>query len=236
MITSKNTQLFRLTNEELYQLSYQTVSLMKTDAAEFAKYGVDQAAIDELKSLSDSFNFRDFDLKYVMVQKAATEQKENLAEELRLMIYHLGLQVDLLWRKSSLNFAHLKLGNISQDNDYELSAKAKASVNVLSSYSELQPVADLLTELNAKNNEFRKLLDETREKKTNRYLATQSRIALGNQLFVEVRTYRELGRKMWATQDYVRSQAYLMPNKHKPGDSGGETEDPVVTTTEQTEA
>lgn len=209
---TKNVRVLRQGYEELYQLSYQTAEQMVTDSTELAEFGIDQTEIDGFKNLSVLFNNRDFDQKFLFNQKLKTDAKNKTGVELMRAIYKLQTQVNLEWVDLELDFSAFEFGAISNDTDLELLFKAKTVVNLLSDSTIVSINAETLSDLLLKVNAFEKTIDEQRTAFLQRKVGTQLRRAEADKLYVQVRKYRELGKRMWLLNgDQERSDAYLMP-------------------------
>jgi len=227
MITKNEVSNIPYSFEEVDQLGFQTCGLLQRDAVEFSSFGIDQQKADEYKALSDSFNKRDFDEEFLIIQKEKRQMKDTIAEEIRIEIYNLSLKVNLVMELSGENFSSLRLGAISQTNDYELATKAKVYASILTKriadFSEVGVTVEMLDDLSIKVDNFRMAIDEFVIAVQNRHMAQSSRIVLANKLHAETIKYRTLGRKMWAVTDYERSQSYVMPKKY----SGSAGADPL---------
>ena len=225
MINKNKKSNFPYSYEEVDQLSLQTYSLMQRDAAEFSLFGIDQVQKDSFKALSDSFNKRDFDEQFLLTQKTKTYAKDQTVEEIRVDIYNLEMKVDFAWKAKGESFKSLKLGGVSRDNDFELATKAKLCVNLLAEniadFAEVGITVETLDALSIKVDNLRQLLDEQHLAEQRRHIAQSERLALANKLYSEMMSFRNLGRKMWATTDYERSQSYVMPKKYS-GSGGSE--------------
>ena len=239
MINKNEKSNFPYSYEEVDQLSLQTYSLMQRDAAEFSLFGIDQVQQDSFKALSDSFNKRDFDEQFLLMQKSKTYAKDKVVDEIRIDIYNLEMKVDFAWKAKGESFKSLKLGGVSKDNDLELSTKAKLCVNLLTEsivdFAEVGITLEMLEALSNKASNLRQLIDQQRLAEYKRHIAQSERLALANELYSEMMRFRNLGRKMWATTNYELSQSYVMPKKYS--GSGGsdpipdEPEEEVVTDT-----
>ncbi len=212
---TKTEQAFRQGYEELFQLSYQTVNLMVADSTELAEIGIDQSEIDSLKNLSDQFKERDFDEYLLLEQKMATQAKNELADELRLLLYKLETKLKLAYGTKNVKYQMFDLQNVSSLDDSELAKKAsmcayltkgKFSEALNFNLDEIQ--VDLLKE---KGDALRRLVDLQEVASNERHVAAQLRVTEANALYKAVSRIRTAGKKYWSPIDYSRSQAYKMP-------------------------
>jgi len=208
----RNVKTLRQGYEELHQLSCQTAVLMTTDSAEFEAFGIDQTEKVDLEELTESFNQRDFDEKFELIQKLKTDLKNQKAKELLLNIYKFETEFDVQWSKSAASVSAANLGNISQDSDLKLLSKAKAFVNALGNLEIVNTQSAIYLALQQSIADFSKAIEEQQTAILERKIATEMRQGQAIELFNKVRRIREFGKRMWQIKgEKARSEAYLLP-------------------------
>ncbi len=225
-----NVKALHLGYEELHQLSCQTVVLMTTDSAEYESVGIDQSEKVDLQELTDSFNNRDFDEKYSLIQKLKTETKNQKVQELVSNIYKFENIFGVQWSKLGFNISVSNLGSLSQDNDLKLLSKAKAFVNAVSNLNIIDKQSETYLALEQSIIDLAKAIEGQQTAMIERKIATEMRTAQAFELFHKVRRIREFGKRMWQLKgEKARSDAYLMPrSKPKQESSASENEIEVL--------
>ncbi len=207
-----NVKTLRLGYEGLHQLSCQTVVLMTTDSAEFEAFGIDQTEKVDLQESTDSFNQRDFDEKFELMQKLKTDAKNQKAKELLLNIYKFETEFGVQWTKTAVSVSAANLGSISQDSDLKLLSKAKAFVNALGNLAIVNTQSATYLALQQSIADFSKAIEEQQTAILERKIATEMRQEQAMELFNKVRRIREFGKRMWQLKgEKARSDAYLLP-------------------------
>jgi len=205
---------FRLSYGELYQMSNQTISLVERDISEFEKYGVNASVLNQLVAKKEEFEYIPYDEVFEQKQMLLTQQKNELAEELKTAIREAMLKVSFAYRSNPLVGISFRNGNLSVFTDSELSIRARVTVlllqdylGVLSSYGLSQAEIDNLTLL---EKSFTNKLAEQQQAICNRDSATEFRVTKANELYYLVSSIREVGRKMWAEKSEALSNDYII--------------------------
>jgi hypothetical protein len=224
----KHVRVFRQGYEEVYQLGNQTVTMVVTDLDKFNKYGVTQTTVDELKQLMQSVG-SDFDALHLLEQKHATLQKDAMVSEVTETLYDLEMQLNLMFDKSSLTYKAFGLNSISTLNDNGIASKAILCYNLLNSkYAHILNAEidqDFIDLLHDKGQSLRLLIDSQSFMEKERHLATQERVNNANTLYEKISKIRRIGVKMWASTDYVKSNAYKMPTQRTYSSNSSEQSD-----------
>jgi hypothetical protein len=220
----KNVLASRQGYEELYQLGYQTVELMVTDLLKFNEIGVSQVEVDELKQLTEVFGNRKFDEEFLLTQKLSTQEKEQLVDAMLAILYKLEMKLSLAFSETPMYIQAFGLGGIRKLSDVDVAKTARLMVSfqtgpfataLATCISEAE-----LAELKEKNERFSAIESAQLASEKYRYMATQIRVAQANELYAYIRKIRNVGKKMWALTDIIRSNSYLMP-KLRTGKSDG---------------
>lgn len=211
----KNVRFFRLGYEEVYQLGCQTADLLTTDSAEFATFGIDQSAKDNLNGLLINFKKRSFDQILLLKQETATEAKNNKAGELRKKFVMLEANLRNNFGRKSAIYKRFGLNSISSMSELELCSTAKMIVRFVnddfSSILKFVVSEEMLTTFETLSNELNDLIVKQDVAMRNRKLATDLRIEEANKLYAEISKIRYIGKKMWAGISKTKQEAYLMP-------------------------
>ncbi len=214
----KNVQVSDLGYQELNQLGYQTAEMVKTDAAEFAKVGVEESNVQAFETKLQAFKNRTYDENLLLDQKLATKEKNQASDELKLEVVNLNLLLINRIGKNNEELKVLEISSISTLSDKKLLDKVAIfvqryeddrnqvfSTNVSPEiYERLQQKAGFLVGK----------MNKQAAAKANRRIATSIRRNMANEIYDEIVRLRYTGRELWAYRDYARSTNYDMPKRN----------------------
>ncbi len=227
---------FTVSYENLYRLSYRTATMMERDVEEFAKYGIKQSDIDAFKLLYQEFINSEPDNALLGSQMFKTEDKNKLAEEVRVMLYRIMLKVRAVSEKNNVMYVQFRNNKISQFTDSELVNQARLSVILINRnidvFSEEGLTPEVLASFSEKINSFDKAYMAQQVAITDRNLSAQRRIVKSNEVYDLLQKFAYIGRNMWAIEkDEARGNDYIIehrssvpPNPDK-DDGGDESEE-----------
>jgi len=221
---------FNFSQEELYQKSVQTVSLMNRDKEIFSKYGVNQSKIDEFLTKATAFAQCSFDNEFLGVQMFKTEAKNRKVSELKSAVSDLMLKVEMSATRNSIMYAQFRNVSLAELSNTELVFQGRCTANIGLKYlAQLTDFGVTLEEIQKINTLVNQLTDSLNEQNVaivERNIATRARAEKTNELFGLLSTYRNLGRKMWLNSDISRSNDYVMSS----GGSSNTENEPVTDT------
>jgi hypothetical protein len=214
----RNVRTFRQGYEEVYQLGYQTADLMVTDSAEFAKYGIDHTAQENLTALLERLKFRSIDEIELLGQKLATESKDMEVENFRLFLIGVENRLYTHFGANSPFYKMFELSSISTLEAMQLVEKARLAYAIMQGrYKDefgaiftLEQVAELTAKADAVHQKVNEKVVATAERRA----ATDMRYETANQAYSEIKRIRRIGKQMWAYTDYEKSRRYTMPSYH----------------------
>jgi len=213
------TSMFKGSLEGLFQMGFQTISLVNRDLNEFGKLGLGQQHADEFSNLVAEFNAIKRDEVYQGELMLITEAKNQIAEQLMSAMRLIMLKVEAACAVNSIMYIQFRNGNISQMTDLELADRARTTVDLLIKWknklapfgltqADIEEIADLLMQFNLK-------IREQADCVNTRDFETQLRAIKANELWKQVSYFRNLGRKMWAETNEAYSNDYVMHESYK---------------------
>jgi hypothetical protein len=189
------------------------------DIDKFANYGVTEAVVDSFKSLIENSKNTPTDIEFSCLEQSATEDKDNLAENLRAGIRTVRTIAANKWGIRDAKYRSYGFDGMSGLSDEKLHRLGKRTIKLAS-----QQLADLASEgltqafidnLQNTNNDFDESIDLQAEAEINRDIATQDRILAGNTLFKEVMRLSKIGQDIFASTNAVKYKFYLVYHKKK---------------------
>jgi len=199
---------------DLYMISLNTVSLVERDIDMFSKYGFTVLNKDDFKEKVERFGNIKGDLVYEAVQMMLTDAKNKLLEELKTLIREFLLVGELIYNKTEIDYYSFDKRKIAQQSDADIYVTTIELIQIseknFEKISEYGITQNQIDNLKNKSANYIDTLVKRNISISERETATIARTKASNELYKELSTIRNLGRKMWAEVSYAHSNDYFL--------------------------
>lgn len=187
---------------------------LSRNLADFTKYGVTQAKIDEMSSLvSEFFEFPgdDYFLGDVMMATAAKSAKE---DEIIEAIREMALRVELKWGDDSPQYRRIGAKGINDLRNDKLIGKAKSVCQAMQEFlpelAELGMSELMIMDLDTMADEYEEAMNNQDKAMENRVINSEQRILKGNQIYQMVTYFCKIGRKIYRNKSLARYNEFVI--------------------------
>ncbi len=190
---------------------------MTRDAAEFANYGVDAAAITAFEALGDSFEVFPPDTFYQAEVTIAVEDKNASRESLINDTHKIANRALVKWGENSGHYKKFGVKNILKSTDKALLATARLVAATAAEYlTELTPeglTQQIIDDYIALAQTYEDNMNAVNAAVETRDSKTQERIELGNELYAQTTKNCTIGKTIWDKVDEAKYNDYLIYSK-----------------------
>ena len=212
---------YRITDSELTMFTQHICDCITRDISEFSAFNVLAANVSALQTLCDAFEIFPTDEFIYQEYLSATEEKDNLVAEIKVMMRNIALRVELKWGKSSQKYKSLGIADMSQLNDEAFTTRARMLWAFANDYkTELASEGLTQVMLDDLNDKIQDLDDARRDqikKGSYRVEMTTERITKGNELYNLVARYCEIGKRIWDGVNPAFYNDYIIYTTTSPG-------------------
>ena len=212
---------YTMIDAELSMFASDLCVRLTRDLSDVSVFGVQASSISALKAIGDAFEIFPSDDAYHADVMLATQNKNEIANQVRESIRNMALHVQLKWGASSPQ--HRSLGDlaVSKFSDDVLLASAKKILGRMEGYL-LDLASTGLTQANL--DDFDDLIDSYELALNNlssaielRDIKTKERVLLGNELYGLVVNYCEIGKRVYEKTDPAKYNDYIIYEKSPGG-------------------
>jgi hypothetical protein len=194
---------------------------MTRDITEFATFGVLPANVTSLQVLCDAFEVFPTDEYINQEYLSAVEARDNIVNELQVIIRAMALRVELKWGKKSPKYKSLKIADLTRLSVDAYVTSARMVHAFMTEYlTELAAeglTAPMLNDMEDKIQELDDAIRETIAKNSLRIEKTTERITKGNELYNLVSRYCEIGKRIWDGVNPAFFNDYIIYTSVSPG-------------------
>jgi hypothetical protein len=219
MTMSENvTRVINMSYAELIVVSGSIQTFMVRDTAEFANYGILTAAINAFSTKIAAFAALPTDLEFQVTLMDATALKNLIAGELRVMLRGFSERARLCFGIDEPKYQLFHSKELSHLSDSDLLLFSRMVKRSADTYAtELLAfglTAQMITDLNTKNNDFEDALEAQRFAIAERDAATTDRGEKAMELYNLLISYCETGKVIWngVNQAYYNDYVVFGPN------------------------
>jgi hypothetical protein len=214
MANSDTKRDYLMTDGELTAFTQLVCSNITRDILEFTPYAVTPLLVTNLQTLCDAFEVFPSDDIYNMEYQAATEVKDNLISEMKVIIRSMALRAEIKWGKSSPYYKNLGIADMSQLSDDNYISRCRKIHKILTGYlSELASgglTQDILDDMEDKIQALDDAKFDQGEKNIARTIKSIERVAKGNELYALVSQYCEIGKTIWYGVNSAKYNSYVI--------------------------
>lgn len=205
---------YKISDADLPQMSDKTVLFATRDLALLADYGVTTATIEEIEDLSEEMKNKETDQELMADMMIATEEKEAKRELVLSAIKQIVERAKFKFGEGSSQLRRFGAEMLSKNTDPKLVRVANRVIRTATKYlAELDSEgvkSTLIADLLAKNQQFDASLEVQEDAISDRDIAVQERIALGNNLYAKVVILAGKGKLCFLETDEARYNDYVL--------------------------
>jgi hypothetical protein len=223
---------YTFSDAKLCTVARQVAHSVEDNLAEFASYGVQDTDVENLRQQEDDFMNLPADIESMGAVVIATENKDALAEKVRMGIRTVRTIAGNKWGTKDARYRSYAFDGMSGLPDEKLHRLGKRVIKLAT-----QQLPDLisegltaafLTNLQNLNNDFDNAIDLQTEAIIERDILTQQRIEDGNRLFKEMMSLCKIGQDIFASTNFAKFKAFTIYHKSK-GKPGRKKKEKVPT-------
>ena len=199
---------------------------MERDATEFTGYGVLAIEITAFETKINEFEELPTDTELEADVVNATSAKNQIAEELRIMLRTYEVRAKLAFGSDTGTYKKFHIKDLSRQSDNDLlvfgrmvKRSAEEYLVQLTPFGLTQPMID---DLEAKNQDFEDSIDTQKSAIATRDDATNNRVKKANEIYALLIKYCDIGKSIWYEVNEAKYNDYII---YTGGSVGGGTPD-----------
>lgn len=221
---------YKMSDGTLIQKSDTLQGVANRDLAELAGYGVEATTLTALEAARNAFDDTQTDEELMGDMVYATQLKNAKRVELLTAIKQIADRARIKFGKDDGRFRKFGVEMLSRNTDNELVRVGKRVGRVATEFlTELATeglTEAMITAMLALKDEFDTLIDEQEEAVSNRDIAVDERIRLGNELYALMVNLAAKGKLCWESVNEAKYNDYVLTSSGS--GSGGGTEPDVL--------
>lgn len=224
MPKQEETRNYHFTDADLKQRVDTVIVNINRDIADFNTRGVTTDTLENLGTMNEDFDNMPTDVELLGLITTATENKDAMAEQLRISIRSIrGIANDKYKGKGLYRtFGFEGMDELSDNELYRLSGRVvRVGTNLQSEMAANGLTTDMLTDLKTLSKSFDNAIEEQQTAIENRDLARQARVSAGNILYAEYSRLCDIGKSLYEDTDEAKYNDYVI-DAGGGGNGGGE--------------
>ena len=212
---------YRMTDSELCLLASNFNFILERDLSDMIPFGLSQLKIDGLKAKGDAFEVYHTDEYSRGMQGIATEDKDITTLQLKDAIWQMAWRIETKWGKDSKQYRLLGFNEIYNQPDDSILRIGRHVHDIL---TQLQPqlvelglTTEALEDYLELTNTYETALNDKQTAVVERDDNAQVRINMGNELYKEIVTYAELGKKLYGRTNPAKYNDYVIYDSFSAG-------------------
>jgi hypothetical protein len=205
---------YNMPDADLCMFTSNLVGFMTRDITEFGNYGIDAADVTALETLGNAFEVFPSDEIYLADVGIATEDKDAALETLKLSMKNVTNRALNKWGDKSPRYKKFGVIGIGKFNDREMLFAARrvhlVGTEYLLQLADQGLTAAMLTTLQSDSQAFEDTLNELKDKQAERDIKAEERITKGNELYLIVAKYCEIGKQIWENVSEAKYNDYVI--------------------------
>jgi hypothetical protein len=205
---------FAMSYADLIGICNNISNCIDRDAAEFLTYGVNSAAVTAFDSKISAFQALPTDIELASNMINATQTKNTIASELKVMLKPFTTRAKLVYGENSGTYNRFYLKDISHSNDNDLlvfsQMVSRAAVELLTELATVGLTQDMIDDLDDKNLAFADAIEAQGIAVNSRDDASNNRIKKANELYGLLSRYCEIGKTIWYETNEARYNDYVL--------------------------
>lgn len=205
---------YNFPDADLYLQALERISYAKRDLPYFAQYSYDAGKLKAFHNLCEKFKGLPDDDELLGDQMISTEKKYDASERLKTAIRSLMTRVALKYANRSGRYRKFGTAKMGDMTDAQLLFCARRVVRVaraqMDFLSEVGVNDNVLQRIAKAGQDFEKALNIQQDRVSDRDIAVESRIELGNKVYDNLVTLCNIGKDIWAETDLAKYEQYAL--------------------------
>jgi hypothetical protein len=205
---------YNIPDADLYLTAIERITYAKRDLPFFGQYSFDAGKLKAFLNLCEKFKALPDDDELLGDQMISTEKKYAAAEKLKSAIRSLMTRVALKFPNKSGRYRKFGTAKMGDMTDAQLLFCARRVVRVargqMDFLSEVGINDNVLQRISLASQEFEKALNIQQDKVSDRDIAVENRIELGNKVYDQLVTLCNIGKDIWAEKDPAKYEQYAL--------------------------
>ena len=207
---------FNLTYGSLIQKTDDLILSAIRDLIDLAKFGMTQQKIDKTQLIRDEFVDMPTDQELLGNQIRRTEEKSQMAEQLRTDIKNIGSRIMLKFGKKSWQYRTANIGEVSQLVDEKLCrtgySLVRTATELLEELADTGLTQEIIDLLKTHTQQFDELIDLKQKAINQRDIKTQDRRVKANELYANLMHISETGKATYQGTNEAKYNDYVIYN------------------------
>lgn len=209
-------RLYRFSDGNLVAKGLEKIAFMRRDESQFSNYGVTSTEFTALENSINFFSDKFTDTEKLGDQINSTTLKEAKAETLREAIKGVMSRVALRFGTNSTDYRKFGTDTLSRQPDSDLYVTAKRVVRagtlLLPELTASGLTAAQLDNITTIADAFSDLMVSQKMEIGNRDIEQEDRVEAGNEIYITLVKYTNLGQSIWESNDVAKYNDYVMYN------------------------
>lgn len=214
MKKKKPVRNYKMQDAELYFECKTTAAMAERDLDEFSEYGVTKATLESFLADATAFINQTSDSMIVASRAVVNEEKETVAEDLRVAIRELMHRVQGVYATNTATYRKFGTDYLTRKKDHELLSTAtkvyRAGTKLLPELAKRGVTVALLDNIRSLRNKMEELKIEAEDLTTDRDVLQEERIQKGNILYATLVDLCGTGCRIWETKSPARYDDYII--------------------------
>lgn len=210
-------RMYRMTDADLKQTADALKKRIKRDLTDFASRNITETSLETLHELNDAFDVSSTDKEMLGFKMKATEEKDVVAEAVRLAIRPIRHMAELAYKGKGL-YHVFGFEDMATLGDSDLCLLGKRVTRVATRLkADLAPKGLTDAQLAGIGSICQQLdtaIDKSAAEIELRDIETQERVNRGNALYEEVMRLASIGKSIYADKDEARYNDYVLIGSH----------------------
>lgn len=207
------TRNYSMADGDLKQLADGLAATLTRDLADLAKRNVTTASVTALQQLITNFDETPTDEELLGEVMAATEAKNNIANNIKIAIRPIRNMADIVYEGKGkyASFGFEDMANMSDNDLYRLAKRVnRVGTKFLADLTPQGLTVEELTNLLNLAQDFDKAIDTIEDKIEDRDIETQDRVNKGNTLWAELSKLGSIGKSVYEDTNEAKYNDYLL--------------------------
>ncbi len=205
---------YNFPDADLYLQSIERINYAKRDLPFFGQYSYDAGKLKSFYNLCEKFRALPDDDELLGDQMICTEKKYAGAEKLKTAIRSLMTRVALKFPNKSGRYRKFGTAKMGDMTDAQLLFCARRVVRVaraqMDFLGEVGMNDNVLQRITKASQDFEMALNIQQDRISDRDIAVENRIELGNKVYDQLVTLCNIGKDIWAEKDLTKYEQYAL--------------------------
>ncbi len=210
----EGTRKYLLSDAELTTFAAQILTYIRRDIQEFALFGVTPAKIDELEAQREEFMRLPSDASFVTKAILAKEHRIATRDRLLTSMSHVALRFEMAFGAGDTKLKMLETDELGKQTEDTILNRARHFEAAIEEYAaaleDFGQTAEATAEFSSDIISFERAVMAVKEASKARTANTAVRIAKGNEFYVKLTHYTDMGKKVFRKNNPQKLSDYII--------------------------